>query len=162
MAVELVKSAGITAQDANESVNSFKQQGPVRSAVGIGALSATASIASIVRLFRIQSNARICALSAFCTAITSAAGDIGLYRTADDGGAVVDADFFIAAQTLAAASPGLNVIGGNALSPANREKRLWEALGLTADPGIYYDVAVTLTAAATAAGTVGLECTWTI
>lgn len=162
MAVELVKSAGITAQDANESVNSFKQQGPVRSAVGIGALSSTASIASIVRLFRIQSNARISSLSLFCTAITSAAGDVGLYRTADDGGAVVDADAFIAAQSIATASPGINVIGGNLLSPANREKRLWEALGLTADPNIYYDVAVTLTAAATAAGTVGLECTWTI
>lgn len=162
MAVELVKSAGITAQDLNNSVDSKIQQGGVRSTVGIGAVTNTASIASIVRLVRIQSNARITLASLFCTAITSAAGDVGLYRTADDGGAVVDADFFIAAQTLAAASPGLNVIGGNLLSPANREKRLWEALGLAADPGIYYDVAVTLTAAATAAGTMGLELQWVI
>lgn len=162
MAIELVKSAGITAQDLNQSANSYIQQGNVRSAVGTGAVSATASIASIIRLARIQSNARITVASLFCTAITSAAGDVGLYRTADDGGAVVDADFFIAAQTLAAASPGINVIGGNALAPANREKRLWEALGLTADPNVYYDVAVTLTAAATALGTMGIELDWTI
>jgi hypothetical protein len=162
MAVELVKSAGITAQDNNLSVNSYIEQGGVRSAVGTGAVTATASIASIIRLVRIQSNARLASLSLFCTAITSAAGDVGLYRTADDGGAVVDADAFIAAQTLAAASPGINVIGGNLLSPANREKRLWEALGLTADPITYYDIAVTLTAAATAIGTMGIEVEWTI
>lgn len=143
-------------------MNSFNQQGGVRSGVGIGAVTNTASIASIIRLVRIQSNARLTCLSLFCTAITSAAGDVGLYRTADDGGAVVDADAFIAAQTLAAASPGINVIGGNLLSPANREKRLWEALGLSADPNTYYDIAVTLTAAATAAGTMGIEVGWTI
>lgn len=98
----------------------------------------------------------------FNTAITSAAGDIGLYRTTADGGAVVDADFFTAAASLATASAGTNVIGGNVLAPANREKRLWEALGLAADPVTYYDVAVTLTAAATAAGTVGIQLSWVI
>ena len=162
MAVELVKSAGITSQDAKLSVNSYIQQGGLRRDVGIGAVPAAASIASIVRLVRVQSNACISSLSLFTTAITGAAGDVGLYRTASDGGAVVDADFFIAAQTLAAASPGINVIGGNVLSPANREKRIWEALGLTADPVTYYDVAVTFTAAGTPAGTVGLEMYWAI
>ncbi len=162
MAVVQTKSQGITAQDAFTSVNSNIQQGSTRSDVGVAPVANGDSIASVIRLVRVQSNARISDAWLFTTAITGAAGDVGLYRTAADGGAVVDADFFIAAQSLATASPGLNVIGGNVLAPANREKRLWEALGLTADPVTYYDVAVTLTAAATAAGTLGIELKWSI
>lgn len=162
MAVVQTKSQGITAQDAFTTVNSNIQQGGTRSDVGVAPVANGDSIASVIRLVRVQSNARISDAWLFTTAITGAAGDVGLYRTAADGGAVVDADFFIAAQSLATASPGLNVIGGNVLAPANREKRLWEALGLTADPVTYYDVAVTLTAAATAAGTLGIELKWSI
>jgi len=40
---------------------------------------------------------------------------------------------------------------------ANIEKRLWEALGLSADPKIWYDIVVTLTAAAGSAGTISLK-----
>ena len=36
----------------------------------------------------------------------------------------------------------------------NGEKRVWEALGLTADPHKEYDLALTLTAASDAAGTI--------
>jgi hypothetical protein len=51
---------------------------------------------------------------------------------------------------------------GNVLSAANAEKRIWEALGLTADPKIMYDVCTTLTAAADAAGTLFLDCDYVI
>ncbi len=162
MAVVQTKSQGITAQDAFTSVNSNIQQGNGRTDIGVAPIANGDSIASVIRLVRLQSNARITDAWLFNTAVTGAAGDVGLYRTAADGGAVVDADFFTAAASIASASAGTNVIGGNVLSPANREKRLWEALGLTADPVTYYDVAVTLTAAATAAGTVGIELKWAI
>lgn len=162
MAVVNLKSASVTAHDAGTSVNSSESNGIIRSDVGLAAVANGDSIASTIRLCRIPSNARVAALSLFCTAITSAAADVGLYQTAGNGGAVVDADFFAAAQTLAAASAGINVIGGNALAPANRTKRLWEALGLTVDPGRDYDVTLTLTAAATAAGTVGADMLFTI
>lgn len=165
MAVVTVKSQAITDQDAGTAVLATVANGNVRSSVGNTALNGVLngdSIGSTYRLVRVPSNARMTDLSLFTTAITSGAADVGLYRTAADGGAVVDADFFIAAQSIATASPGLNVIGGNALSPANRSKRLWEALNLTADPGIYYDITLTLTAATTAAGTMGLEAKWTI
>lgn len=162
MAVVQTKSQGITAQDSYTTVNSNVQQGGMRSDVGVAPVANGDSIASVIRLVRVQSNARITGAHLFCTAITGAAGDVGLYRTAADGGAVVDADFFTAAQTLATAAVTINVTGGNVLAPVNREKRLWEALGLAADPVTYYDVAVTLTAAATAAGTVGIELNWTI
>lgn len=157
MAVVAVKSAQITAADAGALVNAAHSGGVSESAVGIAAVANGDSIGSVYRLVRVSSGSRMCDVSLFTTAITTCAGDVGLYQTAANGGAVVDADFFIAAQTLAAASAGINVIGGNVLAPANREKRLWEALGLTVDPQRQYDVAVTLTAAAASAGTLGVE-----
>lgn len=162
MAVVNTKSASVTAHDAGTSVNSAESNGVLRTDVGVVAVANGDSITSTLRVCRVPSNARVSALSLFCTAITSAAGDVGLYQTAANGGAVVDADFFIAAQSIATASAGINVIGGNVLSPANRAKRLWEALALPTDPGRDYDVTVTLTAAATAAGSVGVDIAFTI
>jgi hypothetical protein len=40
---------------------------------------------------------------------------------------------------------------------AKIEQPLWQQLGLTADPGVMYDIAATLTAAAGSAGTVSLK-----
>lgn len=157
MAVVAIKSATITARDAGQQVNSFLGGASAESTTDLAAVVLGDSIASVYRLVRVPSNARMAAVSLFTTAITTCAGDVGLYQTAANGGAVVDADFFIAAQTLAAASSGISVIGGNVLAPANRGKRLWEALGLAADPIRDYDIAVTLTAAAGSAGTLGVE-----
>lgn len=157
MAVVAVKSAGITNADAGTPVNAALSGASVESAVGLATVANGDSIGSVYRLVRVASNARMSALSLFTTAITTCAGDVGLYQTAANGGAVVDADFFGAAQSLATASAGINVLGGNILAPANREKRIWEALGLSADPNRQYDIAVTLTAAAGSAGTIGVD-----
>ncbi len=162
MAVVNVKSAGVTNQDANVAINPFINGGGVKS--GVGQLAATSgdSIGSTYRLLRIQSNARMVDLKLFNGAITTCAGDIGLYRTAGDGGAVVSVAFFSAAKSLASALTNTSVIGDNLITPAKREQRLWQVLGLTADPAIYYDVVVTLTAAAGSAGTLGLDGEWVI
>lgn len=162
MAVNPLSSTSITNADANVAVNAYLNGASPRSAVGLVTALNGDSIGSIYRFIRVPSNARMCDLSAFCAAITTGAMDIGLYRTAADGGAVVDADFFTAAQSIATASAGINVLGGNVLAPANRNKRLWEALGLTADPQCYYDIAGTLTAATTAGGAVGVEGKWVV
>lgn len=162
MAVVFTTAAAITAANAGQLVNAAQAGASPESFVGQVAVANGDSIASIFRLARVPSNARMSSLAVFCTAITSAAANVGLYQTEANGGAVVDADFFIAAQTIASASPGLNVIGGNVLSPANREKRIWEALGLAADPQRNYDIALTLTAAATAGGFVGIEGSYVI
>jgi hypothetical protein len=99
-----------------------------------------------------------------CDAITTCAGDVGVYQTTDNGGAAVDVDFFASAQSLAAALANSDVTheadaadAGAGYGLADVEKQLWQALGLTADPCRDYDVAVTLTAAAGSAGTVGLK-----
>jgi hypothetical protein len=96
-------------------------------------------------------------LTLFCDAITSAAGDLGLYRTASDGGAVVSQTLFASAQSIASAiTLGTNVRFEQD-DVANVEKRVWELLGLSADPNLEYDVTLTLTAAATAGGTISLQ-----
>jgi hypothetical protein len=167
MAVETPKSTAITNRDATPRVlnNAAGLAGDVQLSAGTAELSATASIASIVRLATIGSAAVGEIVKLYCDAITSAAADIGIYRNTVDGGAVVDVDFYASAQSLAAAiTTGTEVQheadatdAGAGFGLADLEKPLWQRLGLTADPCVEYDICVTLTAAATAAGTVGLR-----
>ena len=85
------------------------------------------------------------------------AADLGLYRTAADGGAVVSAGLFATAQSVAAANAAGISLRFEADDVANVEKRIWELLGLSADPNLEYDVALTLTAAISASGTLALQ-----
>ncbi len=160
MAVVQVSSTPVANADAKPVVkNSVKvAEGNLLSSVGNAAVANGDSIGSVYRMVRIRSSCRVNSVSLVTDAITSAAADIGLYRKAADGGAVVDADFFRAAQTIATASQCTQVAHGNLMKAGQLTLRVWELLGLTQDPGIEYDVALTLTAAATAAGNVGLKC----
>jgi hypothetical protein len=121
------------------------------------------SIASIYRMARVHSSWRISQIVKYSDAITSAAADVGLYDIAANGGAVVDVDFFGSAVSLASLDlVGTDVTheaGGTGVQfgeIANIRKALWEVLGLTQDPNKYYDLAFTLTAAATASGTLSV------
>jgi hypothetical protein len=110
-------------------------------------------------MFRVPSNAVMTDLRIYSPDIgTTTISDIGLYRTAKDGGAVQDADFFASALSLKdGALNGVDVLHEAAVfTIANSGKELWEALALTSDPSVFYDVAFTLTAAADATGTVKL------
>lgn len=163
MAIVFTKTIAITNDDAlpRQANVSVTDGGVVKESVGTMELSATDSIASILRFIRVRSSTRMTALRVYNDAITTAAGDIGLYRIAADGGAVVDVDFFGSAVAFTSAS----LIGADVLYEANAgpadvaniEKRIWQQLGLTADPGVQYDIAVTLTTAATGAGTLSLK-----
>lgn len=83
-----------------------------------------------------------------------AAGNVGLYKV---DGTVVDADFFASAVDLSTANRNVSVYReSGVITVANMEKRVWEALGLSSDPQIEYDVVITLTGAAAAAGKVCL------
>jgi hypothetical protein len=99
-------------------------------------------------------------LAIYCDALgAGCAGDVGLYRTAADGGAVVDADFFASAVAIATAVNGTDITyeAASAMDISKIEQRIWEVLGLTVDPNLEYDVAVTLTAATVAGGTLSLR-----
>jgi hypothetical protein len=158
MAVVNTKSTSITNVDAGDLNADYKTRGPIREAVETLEAVSGDSIGSTYRMVRVWSGWRVTDVILDCDAITTCAADIGLYRTAADGGAVVDADFFASAQSLATVLNSQNVTNESAVVDiANKGKRLWEMLALTADPGVWYDVVVTLTAAAGSAGTVTLR-----
>ena len=161
MAVVAVKSTLITNADATPAVlNSPRVDGGFeRIEVATAAITSGDSIASTYRMFRVPSNAVMTDLRIYSPDIgTTTISDIGLYRTAKDGGAVQDADFFASALSLKdGALNGTDVLHEAAVFTIdNSGKELWEALGLTSDPAVFYDVAFTLTAAADATGTVKL------
>lgn len=160
-AVVSVKSTVLTNRDATPNVlnKAFLARGRVHRAQAIVTSVNGDSIASVYRFVSIKSNdlvSRVELINASCGAACTA--DFGLYRNTVDGGAVVDADFFATAVDLNTAHLApLDITLEAAAGPstaANREKRVWEALGLTTDPGVEYDVCATLTAAAAAAGAI--------
>lgn len=157
MAVVNTKSTSITNLDAGDLNPDYKSRGVLREAVDTLETVNGDSIGSTYRTVRLWSGWRVSDVIIDSDDIgTTTAADVGLYRTAADGGAVVDADFFASALVLnAGALSGSNVTHESAVVDiANKGKRLWEQLGLTADPGLWYDLALTLTAAADAAGTI--------
>lgn len=168
MALEAVKSSTITNADATPRVpnNPALSGGELRSSRGYCSVTNAADIASTYRFARVRSNAVVDTVAISNTAITTCAGDVGLYKTAADGGAVVDADFFGSAVSLATAGSNVDVTheaSGTGFGDLSKcEMPLWQALGLSADPNIEYDVAVTLTAAAGSAGKILGVCKFAI
>jgi hypothetical protein len=163
MAVVTTKSAFITNRDATPKVltNARLARGDVQHARGVVTAVNGDSIGSKYIFFQIASNALPIDLRISCPDIgTTGAGDVGLYRTVADGGAVVDVDFFASAVSVSGGALAKTSIineAGNIATPANGEKAIWELLGLSADPGIMYDVVMTLTAAQDAGGAILLE-----
>ena len=162
MAVENLKTTSITNLDATPIIraNPWVHGGNSKQFSGTVEVSAAASIASTYRFFRVGSWMRPVQLRLFCDALTAGAIDIGLARTAADGGAYVDQDFFASAVALGSALNGTDVTYEAATAAsmdiANIEKRIWEVLALTSDPNLEYDVVATVTTAITATGTVSL------
>lgn len=164
MGVVAVKTTSITNLDATPALRpqSWVHGGGLKTYSGYVAAADGDSIASTYRFFRVGSWMRPHALILSCAALSAGAGDIGLYKPAAEGGAVVDADFFASAQSLAAALVATDVTYESAAAATNMglsqaEKAIWEVLGLTVDPKVQYDVAITLTTAAGAAGGIVLR-----
>jgi hypothetical protein len=123
------------------------------------------SVNSVYRFTRVPSNAVMHTLRVYTDDIgTTGVGDIGLYDTTDNGGGVVDADFFSSAVNMnAGALNGADIIHESAVLDLDKiEKPIWQVLGLANDPKKEYDICVTLTGAADAAGTIALKGTYAI
>jgi hypothetical protein len=123
---------------------------------GLVTCAADDSANSIHRFVRVPSNARISSVL-LSTADASSAGniDIGIYQTASNGGAVVDADLFASAFALTG-GPFHNeemAHESGEYTFAESVKPLWEVLGLSEDPCREYDVAATITTGYNGAGT---------
>lgn len=121
--------------------------------------AAGSTIGDVHRLLRVSSGDVIVGLKLHCIgSSTTGDADLGLYLARD--GVVVDADFFKAAFSItnntAASSTALadhrlinSTVGGARFGLEDLGKPLWQALGLSADPMVEYDIALTITTAIT-------------
>jgi hypothetical protein len=164
MAVVNRLSGVITNRDATPRVmnNPGAAAGMLRGFSGTLETVSGDDIASTYRFAQVPSNAVMHALRLYCDDVGSTAlVDIGIYRTTADGGAVVDADVFGSAVDISGgALNGTDVLNESAVTAwglEDAETPLWQALGLTADPMVNYDVVLTLTVASNAAATITLR-----
>ncbi len=149
MATSALKSTPITNADASPKVanNPGVTDGMLRRAVGTVENLAADAVGSTYRMVRVPSNAHIHRVE-YAADAAGATGqyNVGVYQTAANGGAVVDADFFASAL-----DPGAAAIARTDITHESAvygledvEKALWSALGLSADPGIDYDIVFTV------------------
>lgn len=167
MTTEAIKSTPITNFDATPAV---RPKGPGQ-AGGIGVMcgvDATAAFADLVtsgstyRMVRIPSNAIVKKVVACLeTAVTTFTVDIGVYydsstaRAEDLRSDVIDADLFGSAVALAAVVvPTEYTMESTQYSCTEIMQPLWQAAGLSANPGGMLDIVLTTTATNADAGTV--------
>lgn len=161
------KSGPVTNSDAVPLVlnNPGVEHQFLRSQVGGITAVAADSIASVYNLARVPSNARVDSIRLFNTADATAAADIGLYPAGSTLAAqALDADLFASAVAFSAASTvGVDVTHESGVWTAlNGGQMLWQALGLTKDPSVMYDICATLTAATTGALQLTAKVTYAI
>lgn len=168
MATEALKSLAITNRDATPQVknSSFLEAGLLRESVGTVEAGA-GDTSSTYRMCQVPSNCRISQLMLFSDDVgASGAVDIGIYQTTANGGAVVDQDFFASAVDVnTAALNGSDVTYEAATATAqidDIEKTLWNQLGLSADPGIMYDVVITPSTALATGGTLSMRVRYVV
>lgn len=163
MAIVNTKSTAIGNRDAAPMVltPAHLVRGVAYQAVGTVEKAGSDSNASVYRVARLRSSDRVSTVHVLNDAITGGTSyDVGLYKTADAGGAVVDADLFASAIDLSSASASAGVDVTYEATPTNIdkvEKRLWELLGLSADPQVEYDLALTANTAGAGAGTISVR-----
>jgi hypothetical protein len=125
-------------------------------AKSVATVSATQASGDTIRLVRVPSNARIDAvLLTTGDATTAGAIDIGVYQTAGNGGAVVDADLFASALALTGGpfTRSDQTWESGQYTYAESCLPLWEALGLSVDPNRDYDIVATVTTTGDGMGT---------
>ena len=94
---------------------------------------------------------------------TGASFKLGLYETNSTNPAqsvAGNAALFVATQSLVSANTGTNVRYA-VLTANSGTQRIWELLGLAADPGKYYDLCWTIVAPGTTGGTIYTQYDYT-
>ncbi|KAF7958214.1 hypothetical protein AWV80_01195 [Cupriavidus sp. UYMU48A] len=86
----------------------------------------------------------------------SSAINLGVSRNTKDGGAAVSAALFASAQATSAALTNSDVTNqSGSYTLDKQEQPLWQAAGLTADPGGTLDIVATVSVAIAATGLLG-------
>lgn len=175
MAVDHVKSTFVTNLDAG-TANSAGAGAPdyMRTVDGYATAVASSSADSTYQLVRIPSNANVKSIIFESEAQTAGKFDLGLYYATDGTGghatsllaaAAIDQDFFAAVIDCASAVTPTEVVNqsGN-YTLDKRTQPIWQAVGLSADPGGFLDIVATVktTAVTTGTGKFGIRVGFTI
>lgn len=113
-------------------------------------------VASIFRLFRVKSTDTVISMRYFTPdTLTAMAGDVGLYRTVEEGGAVVDVDAYASAVSFATANTTVGVeVGFEARTVSVLGQPVWDDIASqSTDTSLNYDIAITITTQVTDPGT---------
>lgn len=163
MAVDHVKSASLTNLDANPIVANTMGEGAgavLKDVTGIATGVASSSIDATYQMVRVPSNAKIKRIFFQTQTQTAGVTDVGVYYATDGLGgrplsllvaAAIDRVFFatsISLTTTTVQDVTCNPITST-YTPAKRNQPLWQALGLTSDPGGNFDIVLSLTTAIT-------------
>lgn len=162
LAVVNTKSNIVTNGDATpvDLSSGFINHGRLREQVATVEVAAADDDTSVFRLFRVFSSWRVSEIHIGSDALGSGASyDIGVFQTAENGGAVVNSDEFASALDLSGAT-ALTAVTYEAVAAdiSKIEKPLWERLGLSVDPKRWYDIAAYAVAAGVSAGTISGRC----
>lgn len=166
MAVEHVKSTPVTNSDASPVVPNeagIGAPGYLREVSASVSMPASSSADSTFRYVRVPTTAKIKQVR-FASAAGggSAATDIGVYYpttgktgVADLVANTIDRDFFASAVVFSSAVRWTDVTNEAAADYLTSEINtpLWQALGLSTDPGGYFDIVASLTVAVDVAAT---------
>jgi len=176
MAVDHVKSSFITNLDASPAVANTAGEGGAgitRSVEGSAVAVASSSADATYQLVRIPSNCKVKSLLAESAAQGAGAFDFGLYYATDGEGkqptallaaAAIDQDFFASVVDFASAVAITEIVNESGTYTIDkRTQPIWQAVGLSADPGGYFDIVATVktTAVTTGTGRFGVRCTYT-
>lgn len=166
MGTSALKSASLTNRDATPKVatNARLYGAPLLSAVGYATAAAADDTSSRYRLVSVPSNAVVRAVYLSSVAQGgSGAVDVGVYRATADGAAVADADLFGSGVSVVSAISRSDVTNESTnYTAALREQPLWQAAGLSTDPGGELDIVVAPTASLTNGGAIALEVQYVI
>lgn len=160
MAVVNTLGANITKLDASpiQNIDAALSGGKVRSQADAVAIAAGDDDTSTFRVGRVHSSWRVAAINRRNTAITDGTDfNVGLYETAENGGAAVDDNCYADAISLATAATSPVDDSFEARSVASIQNRVWQDAALTADPNKYYDVVYTGVTVGTVAGTLAVD-----
>lgn len=175
MATFNLKSTVITNRDAVPKVltDAYVSGGKLSQSEGYVQTSGSADGAgSFYRLCTVPSNARLSSLELQAGAMGSGAAiDVGVYwptfiptgagLSAANQGLVINTQLFASALGMSAATAVTNIINQSTNNTiANQEKALWEAAGLSADPGIDLDIVVRVQTAIAAQAYIGLKANY--
>jgi hypothetical protein len=175
MAVDHVKSLVVTNLDASPIVSNTAGEGaaaPLKSVSAFCTTVASGSQDATYQFVRVPSNAKIKRIDFESQAQAAGTLDIGVYYATDGVGGkptallaanAIDQDFFASAVAVTSLSQPTNVVNESGTNTIDkRNMPLWQAVGLTADPGGFFDIVGTIgTAITTGAAMWGMTVDYT-